>query len=144
LALGLAIGISAAASARTDHARAAKSFTVKLASTSAGKLLVNGIGHTLYQFSRDSKNHDACVAMSGCAQTWPPLTITGRPSAGPGVKASLLGTIKITGGKTQVTYAGHPLYTYSGDSSPATTDYLGFSAFNGTWRGVGATGKGIS
>jgi predicted lipoprotein with Yx(FWY)xxD motif len=143
--LGVAIIGTAAATAHSDHAAAARSFTVKLASSSAGKLLVNGAnGHTLYQFSKDSKNHDACMKISGCAQIWPPLTVSGKPSAGAGVSASLLGTIKLSNGKSQVTYAGHPLYTYSADSTAAATDYLGFSAFNGTWRGVSATGKGIS
>jgi predicted lipoprotein with Yx(FWY)xxD motif len=144
--LGVAIIGTAAANARSDHhAAAARSFTIKLAKTSSGKLLVNGAnGHTVYQFSKDSKNHDACMKVSGCAQIWPPLIASGKPSAGPGVSASLLGTTKLSNGKSQVTYAGHPLYTYSGDSSAASTGYLGFSSFGGTWRGVSATGKAVS
>ena len=39
----------------------------------------------------------------------------GKPVAGMGVKKSLLGTAK-RGSKLQVTYNGHPLYTYIGDS----------------------------
>src|SRR5579863_5960527 len=129
VSIGVAIVGTAAANARSDHdAAAARSFTIKLVKTSAGKLLVNGAnGHTVYQFSKDSKNHDACVAIKQCESVWPPLTVSGHPSAGPGVTASLLKTIKIAGGKTQVTYAGHPLYLYSADSTAAATDYLGFS-----------------
>jgi predicted lipoprotein with Yx(FWY)xxD motif len=121
-------------------AQAAGTHTVGLAHTSAGKLLVASNGFTLYQFSKDGRNHDACVKISGCASVWPPYTVKGKPSAGSGVKASDLGTIAIGGGKHQVTYFGHPLYEYSGDSSPAATDYLNTPAEGGVWTGVSASG----
>src|SRR5947209_16036759 len=91
---------------------------VNLRTTSDGKILVNSRGFTLYAFSRDSKNKDACMKIAMCTTFWPPLTTTGRPVAGPGVKAGLLGTIAYKGRVKQVTYAGHPLYTYKNDSQP--------------------------
>ena len=57
-------------------------------------------------------------ACSGaCAQAWPPLITKGAPKAGDGVKASLLGTTKRDDGTLEVTYDGHPLYYYAGDSN---------------------------
>ena len=58
------------------------------------------------------------------------------PTGGSGVKASLLST---TSGR-QVTYAGHPLYTYTGDSGPGKTSYVGVKAFGGTWYAINASG----
>ncbi len=115
--------------------------TVKLAQTSLGKILVNGSGRTLYAFSRDGRNTDKCLQVSGCTAVWPMLTSAKKPTAGPGVNAALLGTIKLPHRSVrQVTYAGHPLYAYTGDSSPAATDYVGFPQFGGTWLAVTAAG----
>jgi predicted lipoprotein with Yx(FWY)xxD motif len=136
-ALVLALAFSATAGAKPRP-------TVKLANTSLGKILVNGSGRTLYAFARDGRNKDRCVAMAGCTTVWPLLTATKKPVAGPGVKGSMLGTIKIPGMKArQVTYAGRPLYTYSADTSPGQTDYVGISQFGGVWSAVSAAGKTI-
>jgi predicted lipoprotein with Yx(FWY)xxD motif len=114
---------------------------IGLHSTGMGKLLVNGRGFTLYGFSRDGKRRDKCEATKGCARVWPVVASHGKPQAGRGVKASQLGTITLRGGVRQVTYFGHPLYTYSFDSGPGQTDYVGASQFGGTWRAVRASGQ---
>ena len=124
-------------------AHPARGTTVRLRSTSLGKILVNGSGQTVYLFTHDKGKHDSCVHISGCTATWPPLTTSGAPSAGAGVKRSLLGTISLAHGHKQVTYAGHPLYIYAGES-PGDTGYVGVSAFGGTWEAVTAAGKGRS
>ncbi len=118
---------------------------VDLHSSSLGKLLVNGAGSTLFMFTHDRRNRDSCVSIAGCASFWPPLTTAGAPRAGRGVNASLLGTIAISGGRRQVTYAGHALYTYAAESGsgPAQTDYVGASAFDGRWYAVNAAGKSL-
>jgi predicted lipoprotein with Yx(FWY)xxD motif len=143
----LAAGAAAHAGRASDSwgasAAAAHGTTVKLAHTSSGSLLVGPNGHTLYMFTRDGRNHDACVAISGCAATWPPFTVMGKASAAHGVRASLLGTTVISHGRHQVTYAGHPLYYYGGDSAAAETGYLGVSASGGHWYGVSASGGRI-
>lgn len=112
--------------------------TVKLANTSKGKILVTKSGATVYVFLKDSKNKDTCAAIAGCTSVWPLVTSKGKPVAGPGVKNSKLGTIKV-GGKTQVTYAGHPLYTYSAE--PKGTSYVGISMFGAKWDAITASGK---
>ena len=133
-AIAVSIGVAGAAEATSAT-------KVQLRHTSVGTILVNNRGFTLYAFTRDSRNHDSCVTISGCMSVWPALRTSGNTVAGKGVKASLLGSIKLSNGVRQVTYAGHPLYTYSGDSSPGSTGYVGFSAFGGTWKAVTAAGK---
>ncbi len=124
-------------------AYAAGNSTVKLASTSIGKILVTGKGFTVYTFSADRHNTDVCVKKSGCTMTWPPVTTKTKAIAGPGLKASLLGTIKLTNGSRQLTYAGHPLYRYSFDSSRAATDYVGAQQFGGHWDALNAAGHAV-
>jgi predicted lipoprotein with Yx(FWY)xxD motif len=115
--------------------------TIKLGSTSIGKILTKNSGFTIYIFTRDKKNKDSCVKVSGCTDTWPPVTTKAKPIAGRGVKSSLLGTIKLPSGKLQVTYNGKPLYTYVGDFGPRQTDYVGTPQFGGTWYAIDANGK---
>jgi predicted lipoprotein with Yx(FWY)xxD motif len=133
--------LAATASVAAAASRPAK---VKLASSAVGKIIVNGSGRTLYMFTKDGRNKDKCQSISGCTSIWPPLTTHGKPIAGPGVKARLLGTIKIAHGARQVTYAGHPLYTYSADTTPHETDYVGVPQFGGTWFALNAAGKKVS
>ena len=121
-------------------AQAAKTTRVGLSHTSLGRILVNGSGFTLYEFSKDARNRNTCAKIRECSAVWPALTTSGKPVAGPGVKASLLSTIKLSGGARQVTYAGHPLYTYAPASERGETSYAGTSQFGGTWDAVNAAG----
>jgi predicted lipoprotein with Yx(FWY)xxD motif len=109
---------------------------VQLRHTSLGSILVSSSGRTLYEFTRDHANKNSCAAINGCSAVWPSLKASGRPTAGSGVKASLLSS---TSGN-QVTYAGHPLYTYSGDNGPGKTSYVGVKQFGGTWYALNASG----
>jgi predicted lipoprotein with Yx(FWY)xxD motif len=131
----LPVGISQAATG----AHAARAAQLQLRHTALGSILVNRAGHTLYLFTRDSRNHDRCAAIAGCTGIWPLVTTTGTPTLGPGVKRSLVGTIKVAGAR-QVTYAGHPLYTYIADSGPGDTSYVGQSQFGGKWYALNAAG----
>jgi len=137
-----AVSISAAASAHTGApaGRAARTVRVGLARTSHGRILATAAGFTLYEFSKDPRNRDTCAKVSECSSTWPPLTTSGSPVAGTGVKASLLSTIRLSGGTRQVTYAGHPLYTYAPATERGETVYIGAIQFGGTWYAVNAAG----
>lgn len=137
---GSTAGSTASSTSQASIARAA---TVRLARTSKGKILVSSRGFTLYMFTADRRNRDRCVKVSGCTGIWPPLTVRTRPSAGIGVRRSLLGTIRLPNGRKQVTYNGHPLYLYTGDSAPRSTDYVGFSEFGGRWYAVNAGGRAV-
>ena len=96
---------------------------------------------TLYLFEADNGTASRCDG--ACASAWPPLTTAGPPIAGAGVSASKLGTAKRGDGTTEVTYHGHPLYTYAGDSAPGQTTGQGSDDFGAEWYAVSATGTPI-
>lgn len=125
------------------NAHAAAAPTVQLRNTKLGKILVDSSGFTLYEFTRDSRNTNSCMRISKCSKVWPSLTAKGNPTAGPGVKKSLLSTITLPGGVKQVTYAGHPLYTYSESIERGETSYVGVKHFGGSWDALTATGGAI-
>jgi predicted lipoprotein with Yx(FWY)xxD motif len=135
--MALAVPIAATAGAASTGTK------VDLRSTHAGKILVNGSGFTLYAFTKDATKRDNCMQVRGCIAVWPPLTTTGNPVAGPGLKASLLGSIPYKGGLKQVTYAGHPLYTYKGDDGPGSTEYIDKSRSGGRWPALNAAGQEV-
>ncbi len=120
---------------------AGKGTQVKTASTSLGKIVVNAKGHALYMFASDKNGKSTCYG--SCAHYWPPLTTTGKPVAGTGAKASLLGTTKRTNGTLQVTYKGHHLYLYVGDSQAGQTSGQGLNLSGGLWWVLSPTGAVI-
>jgi predicted lipoprotein with Yx(FWY)xxD motif len=137
LALVAALTLAACASSSTSTPPAAggsatpptsSGSTVQVAnSTQYGSILVDAQGNTLYLFDQDTGKTSACTG--ACIATWPPLTASGSPTAGTGVDASLLGTAKQADGSTQVTYKGHLLYTFAGDSTPGATTGEGVNGF---------------
>jgi predicted lipoprotein with Yx(FWY)xxD motif len=112
--------------------------TVRVATTRLGKVLVNSRGRTLYLFTKDSGTKSACSG--SCATAWPPLRASGKPTAGSGVKASLLRTTA----HSQVTYNNHPLYTFIKDTKSGQTNGEGVTAFGGHWFAVSPAGKQVS
>ena len=105
--------------------------TLSATSTNLGTILVDGSGRTLYLFEKDQPNQSACNG--ACVAAWPIDPSSGTPTAGGGVKASLLGTISRGDGTTQVAYNGHPLYYYAGDSGPGQQNGQGIDAFGAKW-----------
>jgi predicted lipoprotein with Yx(FWY)xxD motif len=120
-------------------ARPALFYTVELRKTKIGKILVNPAGSILYAFSKDHAGKDSCVKISGCSAVWPSFPTASKPSAGAGLRASLLSTLKLSDGEMQVQYAGHPLYIYA--AAPTATSYVGTKSFGGVWYAVNAKGK---
>jgi predicted lipoprotein with Yx(FWY)xxD motif len=116
--------------------------TVRVAKTRLGSVLVDGQGHTLYLFTKDSKTASACSG--ACATAWPPLQGSGTPNVSSGAKASLIGTIKGSGGASQVTYNGHPLYGFVKDTKSGDTNGEGVTAFGGSWFAISPAGKQVS
>src|SRR5215211_2607424 len=105
------------------------------------RILVDGQGRTLYLFEADRGSTSACNG--ACASVWPPLKTSGKPKAGSGVSASKLGTARRADGSTGVTYNGHPLYTYAGDSGPGQTSGEGIDGFGAEWYVLSATGNKV-
>ena len=130
-------GAPVAASTATRAAAA----TVGVRHTSLGRVIVDSKGRTLYLFEKDTSRRSACSGQ--CAQYWPPLLTHGAPVARTGVKQSLLGKIRRADGTQQVTYAGHPLYLYVGDSKPGQTNGEGSQEFGAGWDVLSASGKKI-
>jgi predicted lipoprotein with Yx(FWY)xxD motif len=106
--------------------------TISTATVSGvGKVLVDGNGMTLYTLGTESSGTIMCTG--SCAQSWPPVLLTDgatAATAGSGVDASKLGTIDRPDGGTQVTYAGMPLYLWTGDSAPGQATGQGVAGFS--------------
>jgi predicted lipoprotein with Yx(FWY)xxD motif len=138
VALGLAVALGTSAIASGASRTGA---TVSLRKTTLGTILVNSSGHSLYLFAKDKNDKSACTA--SCAKFWPPLIARGKPTAGAGVKASLLGTTKRSDGRLQVTYNRHPLYAYALDKQAGQTKGEGSLAFGAHWYVLSARGTAI-
>lgn len=123
---------AAAQPAAVAHAK------VSLRHTSKGKVLVGPNGHSLYDFSSDTKNHSNCD--STCRVSWHPLKSRKAPRAGTGVRAQLLGRTA----QHQVTYRGHPLYYYVGDTNAGQIHGEDTFASGGYWYLVNAKGRSVT
>jgi predicted lipoprotein with Yx(FWY)xxD motif len=104
-----------------------------------GMVLVDSEGFTVYSFAKDKGSTSSCYG--ACAEAWPPLIAAGKPDAGEGASSADLGTTKRKDGKLQVTYAGHPLYTFVEDRSPGEADGNGSTAFGGEWNALDESGS---
>ncbi len=104
-----------------------------------GEHLVDAEGHALYMFLNDTEGTSNCT--DDCAQNWPPLTVEdGEPMVGEGLDASLVGTIERADGTMQVTYNGHPLYTFVQDQEPGMANGQDVAD---AWYLVSTTGEQI-
>jgi predicted lipoprotein with Yx(FWY)xxD motif len=104
-----------------------------------GPVLVDSKGFTVYDFHKDKGTTSSCYG--GCAKVWPPVLSEGAPQTGEGASASKLGTTKRKDGTTQVTYAGHPLYTYVADKKPGEANGNDFSSFGAQWYALKGSGE---
>ncbi|MCL2730009.1 MAG: hypothetical protein FWE15_08295 [Actinomycetia bacterium] len=118
------------------------SATVTAKSGPLGTILVNSKGDTLYVFQADKSSTSTCNG--NCAKQWPPLTTSGTPTAGSGVNSSKLSTSTRSDGTKQVTYNGHPLYTFTGDSKAGQMNGQGLNLFGAKWYVVGTNGNAVT
>jgi predicted lipoprotein with Yx(FWY)xxD motif len=140
-------GGSASGSGNPSHSPSAAAAggtaaVVHIRSTSAGQVLTDAAGHTLYV--SDQENGMVLCRSAACTSVWVPLTVTGNtaPSAPAGVTLSV---ITRPGGTHQVTFHGRPLYTFSFDRAAGATGGNGqMDSFDGTqfsWHAA-VTGPG--
>jgi predicted lipoprotein with Yx(FWY)xxD motif len=134
------VASTAAASALAGGA-ATSGARVAIGKSPLGRILVDSKGITLYDFVKDKGTTSVCYG--ACAALGPPLISKGKPLAGPGVRASLLGTTKRKDGKLEVTYNGHPLYYFVTDHKPGQTTGQGVNQFGGPWWVISPAGKEI-
>ncbi len=132
---------TAAASASESGSASAETVDLKSISGIPGMALVDGEGKTLYLWEADKAGQPTCTGP--CAAAWPPVTTSGAPQAGSGVNQSLLGTVKRADGTEQVTYNGHPLYYFVGDTAAGMAKGQGSKAFGASWYVLNAKGSKI-
>jgi predicted lipoprotein with Yx(FWY)xxD motif len=134
-------GASAPSSApASGGASAAGATVITTASSSAGTFLTSGSGRAIYLWAKDTSGMSACTG--ACASAWPP--VTGTATVAGSAKASDLGTITRSDGTKQVTYDGHPLYYFVGDSGPGTASGQGSDNFGAKWWLVAPTGSDVT
>jgi predicted lipoprotein with Yx(FWY)xxD motif len=104
-----------------------------------GTVLVDSEGFTVYQFAKDKGTTSSCYG--ACEENWPPVITKGAPTAGEGAMSSQLGTTKRKDGTMQVTYAGHPVYTFVEDKSPGEANGNGVEFFGGRWSVLDEAGS---
>jgi len=134
VALLIFVGVGAAVAATGSSGGTVKA----VANSKYGSLLGTASGMTLYHMTSEKPGSIKCTG--GCAQFWPPLLLSGnaKPTAGTGVTASKLGTIRRPDGRVQVTYNGMALYRYSLDRKLGDVKGEGVE---GIWFAVTSTGK---
>jgi predicted lipoprotein with Yx(FWY)xxD motif len=137
LAVFVALVAAGAAIATTHAARP----VVTVRTTTLGKVLADQRGRTLYLFEKDTRGMSACSG--SCVSFWPPLLKNGKMRVAPGIKRSLLGTIRRSDGRTQVTYGGHPLYRFSLDTAAGQTKGEGLDDFGAHWYAVSPAGAKV-
>lgn len=131
-------GNSNSSSPASGSQTAAGVVTISTMPTNIGTVLVNSKGHVLYWFAKDTPTKSNCTG--SCLTYWPP--VTGTPKAAPGSNLPMgFGTIKGANGEKQVTYDGHPLYTYAGDTSKGETSGNGKNLSGGLWWAMTPSGK---
>ena len=132
---------AASAPAATTFAATARRDTVTVGRSAFGRILFDGRGRALYLFTREKTETSQCYG--ACAKAWPPVLTTGKPRAGAGVRAKLLGTVRRTDGTLQVTYGGHPLYHFVNDKKPGQITCQNVSQFGAKWLVVNPAGQAV-
>jgi predicted lipoprotein with Yx(FWY)xxD motif len=118
--------------------RRARGTKITLGGSEFGSMLFDSRRRAMYIFENDPPRKTVCYGQ--CAQAWPPVYTNGRPRAGRGVRASLLGTVLRRDGRRQVTYAGKPLYFYAHEE-PGEVLCHNMDLNGGLWWVVGPNGR---
>jgi predicted lipoprotein with Yx(FWY)xxD motif len=135
-------GNNSSASSTPPKTASGQSAALGVENSSLGKILDNSHGDTLYLFKKDAGTKSACTG--ACARAWPPLRASGKPTVGNAASASMVGTTPRSDGKPQVTYNGHPVYTFTGDQNPGDTSGQGVNAFGARWYAISAAGNQVA
>jgi len=138
---GVAVFVAAAYAGTASTQTTPRGALVALRKTTLGSVLVDAGGRTLYTFAKDRKGMSACD--TACVKFWPSLVSRTTPRAGKGVRKAMLGVTRQHNGRRQVTYAGHPLYTFVGDEAPGDTSGEGLTKFGAVWYALAAGGRTV-
>ena len=135
-------GAASSAPAGASSSSASGGTVIKTATASGSTFLVDGSGHAVYLWTKDTGNTSNCSG--ACAGAWPPVTASGMVTASGGATASDLGTITRSDGTKQVTYDGHPLYYFAGDSGAGMASGQGSDGFGSKWWLVAPSGSDVT
>ena len=142
-ACGSAVSHTSGSQPPGSHPASSKASDTVIASHSgSGGMFLTDAGRSVYLWAADGMNKSNCSG--ACAGAWPPVTAAGKLTASGGVKPSDLGTIARSGGGKQVTYNGHPLYFFAGDSGPGQTNGQGSDSFGAKWWLVAPSGLKVT
>ena len=139
---GAAAAPASSAAAAPSSAASGSAAVIATASSSGNTFLTDGSGRAVYLWAKDTG--DASMCSGACAGAWPPVTTTGAPTASGSAAASDLGTITRSDGTKQVTYDGHPLYYYAGDSGAGMASGQGSDNFGAKWWLVSPAGSDVT
>jgi predicted lipoprotein with Yx(FWY)xxD motif len=112
--------------------------TLKVVASEFGKTIADDDGQVLYLFDADTTTKSTCYG--ACAVAWPPLLVKKAPTVSRALDPDRVGTTKRKDGTRQVTYNGHPLYYYVGDS-PGVIKCQNVFEYGGLWLIVKPNGK---
>jgi predicted lipoprotein with Yx(FWY)xxD motif len=135
-------GSSSTPAAGSTASGSAAALVITTKSGSAGTYLTNGSGRAVYLWVKDPKNQSECSG--ACASAWPPVPAGGTVTASGSAVSSDLGSITRSDGSKQVTYDGHPLYYFVGDTGAGTTSGQGSDGFGAKWWLVAPSGASIT
>jgi predicted lipoprotein with Yx(FWY)xxD motif len=141
-ALGLAACSTSAVTTLSAPPTTDAGVNLGLIHSPSGLILATGSGDALYDFVPDTPTHSACTN-DGCVFQWPPLLASNPIRVGPGVNRSLVGTLRRPDGSTQLSYGGHPLYTYNLDAHPGLITGQAIDQDGGLWYVLDAGGHEI-
>jgi predicted lipoprotein with Yx(FWY)xxD motif len=134
-----ATSASTASPSATSTGTSSAAVDLKTASSSAGTIVVDATGMSVYFFTKDTKDSGTSACADACLKAWPPLTTTSSTPSAEGVTGKL-GTITTADGKQQVTLEGMPLYYFAKDTKPG--DVLGLGV-NNVWYLANPSGSMI-
>ncbi len=140
--LGLAACNSGPVTTLSSPPTTDNSLTLSTLSSPAGPILATGSGQALYDFVPDTPTRSACLN-DGCVFQWPPLLKTAAVTVGRGLDATLVGTLQRPDGSTQLSYGGHPLYTYNLDVKAGMVTGQAIDQDGGLWYVLSPAGKEI-
>jgi predicted lipoprotein with Yx(FWY)xxD motif len=129
---------ASAPASNTSHG----AITISTMKGTGGTYLAGASGRAVYLWDADTGDMSNCSG--ACAKAWPPVTTSTTPAASGGVQASDLGTITRSDGVKQVTYNGHPLYYFAGDTHSGQVTGQGSDSFGAKWWLVNQSGSAIT
>jgi predicted lipoprotein with Yx(FWY)xxD motif len=132
-------GESSNAASETGSAGGETTFVSTGKAGDLGQVIVDSEGMTLYDFHKDKGTTSSCYGQ--CEKYWPPMTTSGEAKAKGSAQASMLGTTERKDGTMQVTYNGHPLYTFAEDKKPGEANGNDFKAFGAQWYALMPNGE---